>query len=304
MLITLRDNPALSAALRSTLRRLAYRLWQLPPLRGLALQLIRAHTRLEAAHWLGRWPDRPEELFNDYLLRLKVSTELDTPLRRRITDKALSKEVIAERLGPGRAVPTLAVLDRPQAVADYRPPVYPVAVKPTHSTARLLRIGSEAEWIAAEPTLVGWLHHDYFRQSLERNYAGLAHRVIVEPWLDEALALEGSVHCRDGVPKVVSIVQRYTKARQSYLPDRSPLGVSLVFPLVEFQLESWEFFDPLMADAARLAQGFSYLRVDFYTDCHRIVFGELTTITAAGVTTFHPADGEEIFSRVFFAPPP
>jgi TupA-like ATPgrasp len=300
----LRDNPVLSVFLRRQLRRAAYGLWQLPPLRGLSLRLIRIHTRLDAAMRLGRWPDHPDELYNDYLLRLKLSAELDTPLRRRITDKALSKDFIAERLGPGRSVPTLALLDTAQDIAAFRPPAYPVAVKPTHSSARLLRIGSEAEWIAAEPTLVGWLHHDYFRQSLERNYAGLARRIIVEPWLDETLALEGSVHFREGVPKVVSIVQRYTKARQSYLPDRSPLGVSLVFPLVDFQLESWAFFDPLLADATRLAQGFSSLRVDFYTDCSRIVFGELTTITAAGVTTFHPANGEAIFSRVFFAPPP
>jgi hypothetical protein len=215
-----------------------------------------------------------------------------------------SKAYITGILGPGTTMPTLAVFDTAKAMADWRPPVWPVAVKPTHSSGRFLRIGSEAEWLAALPEMAGWLTHDFFRQSLERNYAGLAKRVIVEPWLDEAMRLEGSVHCRNGVPKVVSIIERYTKDRQSFDTDRRPLGVSLAFPTTDFQLPDWSFFDPLLLAAAQLSQEFTYIRVDFYTDGKRLIFGELTNLPAGGLGRFHPADGEAVFSRVFFAPPP
>jgi hypothetical protein len=146
--------------------------------------------------------------------------------------------------------------------------------------------------------------HDYFRVLLERNYAGLDKRVIVEPWLDEAFLYEGSVHCRGGVPKVVSIIERYTKRRQSYRSDRTPLGVSLGFPLTAFMLPDWGFFDPLLQAAARLSAEFSYIRVDFYTDGERLVFGELTNLPAAGLGQFYPENGEAIFSAAFFALPP
>ncbi|MCX7287678.1 MAG: ATP-grasp fold amidoligase family protein [Rhodobacterales bacterium] len=247
---------------------------------------------------------KPDRLFNDFLYALKVGDELENPLRRTITDKALAKDYILSRLGAGRTVPTLAVLETPKAIAAFRPDAYPVAVKPTHSSGKMIRIGSDADWQAAEPVIAAWLTHDFFTRSLERNYAGLAKRVIVEPWLDESLLFEGSVHCRAGVPKVVSMIERYSKKRQSFSTDRTPLGVSLGFPTTDFHLDEWIFFEPLLKDAAILSAELSYIRLDFYTDGRRVVFGEMTNLPAAGLGQFHPAGGEEIFSAVFFAPPP
>jgi TupA-like ATPgrasp len=275
-----------------------------PGLRRLAPQLLRLHASLNMLLRLGRTPGPPDRLFNDFLYHLKVGDELEAPLRRRISDKALCKAYIQTRIGPGRSVPTLALLRTPGEIAAFRPPVYPVAAKPTHSSGRILRIGSEGEWQAAIKTMTEWLSHDYFSISLERNYAGLARQVIVEPWLDESLSLEGSVHCRAGVPKVVSIIERYGKSRQSYDTTRRPLGVSLAFPTTEVRLTDWDFFDPLLQDAASLSAELSYIRVDFYTDGRRVVFGELTNLPAAGLGRFYPANGEAIFSAVFFAPPP
>lgn len=273
-------------------------------LSGLARSFLQAHATLEMFQRLRRTPGRPDRLFNDFLFELKVGHELDNPLRRLITDKALAKDYIQSRIGAGRTVPTLAVLDTPAAIAAFRPPVYPVAVKPTHSSGKILRIGSDAEWQGAEAIITEWLTHDFFAKSLQRNYAGLAKRVIVEPWLDENLRLEGSVHCRAGVPKVISIIERYSKDRQSFGTDRRPLGVSLAFPTTDFDLPSWDFFAPLLQDAATLSADLSYIRVDFYTDGRRVIFGELTNLPAAGLGRFYPANGEEIFSAVFFAPPP
>lgn len=283
------------------LRRAAAGLWDVQGLRGVSRGCIRVGSWLEMVARYGRVPNQPDRRFNDFLNRLRVGPELEDPLRRRVTDKALAKDYIAERLGPGMTVPTLAVLATPAEISAFRPPVWPVAVKPTHSSGRLLRIEGPEAWAADTARITGWLSHDYFRESVERNYAGLEKRVIVEPWLDEALHLEGSVHCRAGVPKVISIIERYSKRRQSYTPDRRPLGVSLGFPLTGFELTDWRFFPPLLDAAARLSAGFSYIRVDFYTDGARLVFGELTNLPAGGMGRFYPENGEEIFSRAFFA---
>lgn len=278
--------------------------WDRRWLRGLARALLRAHAVLDVIRHFRRLPGPPDLLFNDFLFALKVGEELDNPLRRRITDKVHVKDYICQRIGPDRTVPTLAVFETPAAVLNFRPDHYPVAVKPTHSSGRFLRIGSDAEWQAATPRMTGWLKHDFFSQSLERNYRGLAKRVMVEPWLDEGLRLEGSVHCRAGVPKVVSLIERYSKARQSYGTDRQPLGVSLAYPPARIDLDDWTFFAPLLRDAARLSADLSYIRVDFYTDGRRVVFGEMTNLPAGGRGRFYPAEGERNFSAAFFAPPP
>ena len=279
-------------------------LWDLPGGRGPAWRCLRAYAWLKILTHFGRLPVQPERLFNDFLYVVKTRGELASPLRQRVTDKVLGKAFVEERLGPGRTIPTCAVLESAAAIAAYRPGPRPVAVKPTHSSGRILRITSDAEWIAAIPEICAWLDHDFFHLTLEANYEGLAKRVIVEPWLDERFTLEGSVHCRAGVPKVVSLIERYSKARQSYTIDRRPLGVSLGFPTRDFEISDWGFFDPLLASAARLSAEFSYIRVDFYTDGRQILFGELTNLPAAGLGVFYPENGETIFSDVFFAPPP
>jgi TupA-like ATPgrasp len=304
MAVIRRPPRPLVGPLIAGLAEAARRLWDRPGYRWLARFCLRAQFWLDMVMRTGRAPNRPDRLFNDFLYAMKVGDELDLPLRRRITDKALAKDYIDGRIGPGLTVPTLAVLATAEAVTGFRPPVFPVAAKPTHSSGRLLRIASQAEWDAGLPVLIGWLEHDYFMEKLERNYAGLAKQVIVEPWLDEAILYEGSVHCRAGVPKVVSMIERYSKARQSFTVERQPLGVSLAFPTTDFQLQDWSFFDPLLAAAARLSEELSYVRVDFYTDGQRLLFGELTNLPAGGRGRFYPDNGEEIFSAVFFAPPP
>lgn len=299
-------NPPTAPALHMVRRALAKAFlfcWDRPRLYPLARRILVQHAELNMMLKLGRYPDQPQRRFNDFLHALKVGDELENPLRKRITDKLGGKAYVESRLGPEMTVPTLAVLEDSAAIAAYQPPAFPVAVKPTHSSGRILRITSDADWEAGQDTMIGWLKHDYFRGSLERNYAGLAKRVIVEPWLDESLRLEGSVHCRAGVPKVVSIIERYSKDRQSFSVDRKPLGVSLGFPTTNFQLTEWAFFTPLLQAAAQLSAELSYIRVDFYTDGRRLVFGELTSMPAAGVGTFYPATGEDIFSAEFFAPP-
>ncbi len=278
--------------------------WDKPGGRRIARLCLHGYAWLRVVGRFKRVPNRPDRLFNDFLYTIRVGSDIGSPLRRRITDKVLGKAYIESLLGPGNTIPTMAVLESAAEITAYRPGIAPVAVKPTHSSGLKLRITSDAEWVAAVPEISAWLDHDYFHFSLEPNYHGLARRVIVEPWLDEAFTLEGSVHCRAGVPKVVSLIERYSKSRQSYTTDRRPLGVSLGFPTTSFKIDDWAFFDPLLAAAARLSAELSYVRVDFYTDGRKILFGELTNLPAGGLGIFHPENGEEIFSKVFFAPPP
>jgi hypothetical protein len=287
--------------LLGVLLRLTVWLWYLPGGRGLARRVLAVQCWLDMLHSFRRAPNRPDVLFNDYLYALKVGPRLETPLMRRLTDKAEVKTYIEERLGPGRTIPTLAVLGSAQAISDYVPPVFPVAVKPTAASGRLLRIGSVEEWAAARAQITSWLGIDYFALHLERHYAGLVQQVIVEPWLEAAFCLEGTVHCRNGVPKAVTVIDRISRARQIYTPEGRPLGVSFIYPLTDFDLDDWGFFQPLLRDCALLSAGLDYIRVDCYSDGKRLIYGELTCLPGGATGRFHPENGEEVFSAVFFA---
>lgn len=65
---------------------------------------------------------------------------------------------------------------------------------------------------------------------------------------------------------MISLIERKTKARQSFDIHKVPLGVSLAFPLKHFEPEYWDFWATLLKSASILSAEFSYIRVDFYTD--------------------------------------
>jgi len=284
------------------LRRLAIALYQhgAPPwLLNAALypahlfQFLEHHNRL---------PIRPNRLFNDFLFKIKSGSELQRPLRKLVTDKELGKMYIEQKLGRGVAPPTRTILRSPEAIDRGAPSVYPSVIKPTHCSGRLAIVRSVSEYAAAMPTIKQWLQEDYFLDDLEKNYVGLERKIIVEEYVDDSFVLEGSLHCLNGEPKVLSLIDRATKSRQSFDVNATPLGVSLHFPLQEFEPESWEFLPSLLKSARILASEFGYIRVDFYTDTRLILFGELTHLPAGGTGKFYPANGEVKFSEAFFRP--
>ena len=256
-------------------------------------QFVAAHHRL---------PIRPARLFNDFLFQVKSGSELESSLRRRVSDKEYCKLYTEEKLGPGTTPSTTHVLRTEGEVERYRPPAFPCVIKPTNSSGRVIIARSEDEYMAALPKIKNWFHEDYFLSDLEKNYATLERKVIFEEYIDDAFSLEGSVHCLRGDPKLVSLIDRYTKARQTFDIDGTPLGVSLFYPLQEFEPASWDFLPGLLGQSRILSAEFTYIRVDFFTDTKRVLFGELTNLPAGGIGRFYPADGEKIFSEVFFRP--
>ena len=75
-------------------------------------QFLEVHKRL---------PIRPSTVFNDFLFRLKTSSELGSPLRTFITDKEFAKIYVEKKLGAGTTPVTLCVLRTPEEAETYVP---------------------------------------------------------------------------------------------------------------------------------------------------------------------------------------
>ncbi|HEY1102384.1 MAG TPA: ATP-grasp fold amidoligase family protein [Burkholderiaceae bacterium] len=288
--------------MRRRLLRLATGLiLRLPP----ALQPAGIH----AYHWLTfvarhrRWPRKPASGFNNYLYALKTGGALAHALRRRVTDKALGKRYIDRLLGRGHTVPTLAVLDSPEAIAAFSPAAFPVVLKPTHSSGRLVICQDAGALQAAQPLLLGWLVHDYYRETLESNYAGLARRVIAEPYIDKAFYLEGSIHCRNGRARIISVIDRFDvqKRRASLTSDWRHLHVALGQPYQALDMAQPAYLGALLEAAETVSAAFDYIRVDFYASDSGFLLGELTNLPGGALARFSSRDGEHRFNRAFLA---
>lgn len=275
--------------------------WQIKVLRPLIFRFLNTLELIKFFAQYERFPSQPPIIFNEFLFFLKTSPEIESSLRKRISDKELSKSFINQILRGTRAIETISVSRTKNDINNLSFENFPVVLKPTHSSGRKIIVSNMGELNSARQTLKKWLSHDYFFTSFEKNYEGLEKKVISERYLEESYCLEGSVHCRQGEAKIVSLIDRHTKERESFSISKLPLGVSLGFPFKKLNYDNLDFFSELILDSEKLAAHFTYIRVDFYTDGKNIIFGELTNLPAGGNGKFYPENGEEIFSKHFFS---
>jgi hypothetical protein len=275
--------------------------WQIRVLRPLISKSLDIFQLIYFLAQYKRLPRRPPSRFNEFLFFLKTSPEIENPLRKRITDKEFSKSFINQVLGNTRTIETISISRTRSDINNLSFESFPVVLKPTHSSGRKIIVSNQEELNSARQTLKSWLSHDYFFSSFEKNYEGIEKKVIAEKYLEESFYLEGSVHCRQGKAKIVSLINRHSKERESFSTSKVPLGVSLAFPLKKLNFDNLDFFVDLISDSEKLGAHFTYIRVDFYTDGKNIIFGELTNLPAGGNGKFYPENGEDIFSEHFFS---
>lgn len=250
---------------------------------------------------LGRLPS-DRMLFNDALYRLRVDGRLADPLRVAVTDKEHVKAFIDERLGPGYAVPTLAILrSLPEVEAFEFPPR--CCIKPTHLSGRVtLRLAGEP---VDREILRQWLRTDYYAKSRQANYRGLAPKIIVEPILyDDPNLADYKFFCVAGEPRMIQVDFDRATAHSRSLFDTAwrPLAYGLGYPRATRPAPRPPTLPGLLDAALTLAEGFDFVRLDFYTDGSRFHVGEITNCHAAGAQRFIPPEAEHEASRLLFGP--
>lgn len=262
---------------------------------------------LKVAHrrYFGRWPDFDHpgtlhEHIHRYVLRER------NPHLVMLADKVRVRDYIAECVGRHYAVPLLGQWERADQVPLETLP-FPVVLKPSHASGRVLLLHSAAEVRPREhrQLLRKWLAQDYSRVNREWFYHPICHRIIAEPMLRDA---QGGIPA-DCKAYVIGGRVRYFQVdcgrfarptRNLYSPHWQLLPVRSTNPRHLPEPPPPEL--ARMVDLAqRLAAPFEFLRVDFYLTQEGLRVGELTNSPGAGFGRFYPAsfgaELGEIWSR-------
>jgi hypothetical protein len=224
-----------------------------------------------------RFPRRSSPLFFDELFRVRIK-ELRREERIAISDKELVKQFIRARVGDARNVPTVAVLRSVEEALSFSYPADCV-IKPTHMAGEVIfrRDGRPVDLLR----IVHWFNRNYYRVNREENYRSLSPKVIVEPFVFGPAAgvpPDYKVTCIDGEPRLIRMVAgRGDDDRRSYFDcDWRIQPFNFPYPPLPASTPRPENLDEMLAIARRLSSGFSYLRVDLYSDGNRVFVGELT----------------------------
>lgn len=243
----------------------------------------------------GRIPRR-RMLFHDYLFRLKMSGELLSLPRQLVSDKELCKIYVDHRIGPGRTIPTLAVL-RKNDVAEYAFPERCV-IKPTHMSGRIIirKTGEDLDLAKIR----SWFDESLYQWDREQNYKYLEPKVIVEPIVFDGVMFEMKIHCYRGRARIFSVHPMENDTLERYDRDWNRLPVKQNKPFPKVPTPRPESLDQILAVADRLSSEFEYMRVDMYACGKDWIVGELTNCHQNINRRFVDLQQEKIFSSTLF----
>lgn len=247
-----------------------------------SLYWIELGRRLNLAH--------PRD-FNEKLQWLKLNWP--NPLISRCTDKWGVREYVAERGCADVLNDLYGVYDDAADIPwDELPAKF--ALKCTHGCGYNILCDEKAKLDrpAATARLRRWMRSTYGRRTAEYHYLPIRPRIICERFIEApagGLPDDYKVFCFDGRPRYVAVAtDRATRVRWHFL--------DVQWNRIDIAQPEHTVGDPpaqpagwgcIVEAAAALTQPFPFVRIDFYDDGGRAVFGEMTFLPSAGLNSIY-----------------
>ena len=237
---------------------------------------------------------------NEKLQWLKIHQK--DPLLTKLVDKVTVKEYVAEKYGEDLVCPLLGVWDSVEEI-DFDSLPDQFVLKTNHSG------GSNGVVICSDKSLFDIdqakrklslsMNHDLFPRFREWPYKNVKKRVFAEKFLGKDL-VDYKFYCFNGVADCVLLcVDRQIGSPKFYFFDRdwnllrynkrgkaAPEGFTLPKP---------ENIDTLFELAARMSEGFPYVRMDYFDVDGHCYFGEYTFYPASGFDSNRLPETDRLF---------
>ncbi|MEO5577517.1 MAG: ATP-grasp fold amidoligase family protein [Sphingomicrobium sp.] len=199
-----------------------------------------------------------------------------------LTDKAHAKQVAEARIGGEHVIPTLWLGEVLPAVAPW---AMPFIVKANHGCGQFIVVRTNADYARARAVAPLWLARNYGGLLDEWHYRAARRLLLVEPYIGGvALPHDYKVYVFGGRAEVVQLhVGRGQRHRWSQFDrDWTPLSDDPIEAEAPAQLAD------LLAAAEAMAGQEDFLRVDFYCEGGRLLFGEYCLYPGSGLDPFRP----------------
>ena len=246
------------------------------------------------------------QTFTEKLQWLKIYDA--TPLKSRLADKYLVRNWVAEKIGEEYLIPLLGVWDNFNEInLDDLPAQF--VLKCNHGSGMniIVRDKKSFDMQRAREKLNAWLAFDYAAASFELHYTRINRKIIAEKFMangDLPDLIDYKFLCFNG--KIVYcqyLTDRSNELRLNYLDEnwnvtnveRSDHPENIPPP------KNFELMKKL---AAKLAQGFAFVRVDFYEVDGKIYFGEMTFTPGAGNFYYKSEGTDEYLGSLLKLPAP
>lgn len=245
------------------------------------------------------------QTFNEKLQWLKLHDR--NPLYTTLVDKYAVKKYVADKIGPQYIIPTLGVWEKAEDI-DFDKLPNQFVLKCTHDSHSIIICRDKTKLNKQETIqkLSKCLKSNGYWYGREWPYKNVPPRVIAEKYMvddnsvSEAVLTDFKFFCFNGTPKIMYLSKDKSETPKTDFFDMEGSSLSLrmldenssVPPKLPVQ------FERLKNLAELLAQGFPFVRVDFYIVQNQIYFGELTFYHASGYAPLHPSIWEKKLGKL------
>lgn len=153
---------------------------------------------------------------------------------------------------------------------------------------------SKINWEHEKKKFRKWLNRSHYYSSLEWVYRDIKPRIIVEKLIetdDGKMPKDYKVFCFNGEPKVLFVAMdrgEGTTKFDFYDLDWNNLPVKNYYPNSNNKLPKPANLEEMLIYSRILSEGFPHMRVDFYLEEKRVIFGECTFFHFSGNQPFEP----------------
>lgn len=266
--------------------------WLLPDRLYVRMAFFKSHR------WL---PRTPPVTFNEYLCDLKGSGALAR--FQPFADKYAVRDHVARKIGAQYLVPLLGTAERlTRAVWDNLPDAFVLKTNHGSSWNRIVRNKGAEDYSAVAVLANGWLKKNFYYVRREHQYKNIKPILMFEELLTEENReniTDYKFFCFHGKIRFILVSDSGGQRNNDYY-DRSWNRLDITRTArPDDAVPRPERLDEMVQVAERLAEDFTFVRVDLYDVGERIYFGELTFVPGGGSGRFRSIDFEECAGRLW-----
>ncbi len=221
-----------------------------------------------------------------------------TPIKTRLSDKYLAREWVKEKIGEKYLIPLLGVWDKFDDI-DFSQLPEEYVLQCNHGSIMnvIVRKGQPLDKKDAKKKFDTWQKIQYgLSTGFELHYSGIPRKIIATKYLKDITddLPDYKVYCFGGKPTFIQmIVGRHDGASQAFMSTEWRMCgfYNAHYPLMTTLPAKPKQLDEMLNLCAKLAEGFNFVRVDWYLiGDSDIYFGEMTFTPASGTQKWIPQE--------------